>query len=319
LADAADYSTFYRRYDPALGRFLGVDPLADSYAEMSPYQFGGNDPVNYNDPTGAVISMDEMGHLSLSSGMGNRGNDFFDRPNMDSSGGGGGFSGGGPNGIGMDMGISGLVPMGSLDTAFDFQTLLYKAGKGEKAAKSLVARLFGDSRKTKRNTLNSGSEDQSDNDNQFEAVLGYIENNRNPTMQILYKDPNISYEGYQWIQTVSSYPMIPGAISNPHVDGSRTEDGTLIGYPFYQKKGWETIQNTRHAIRLGGIAYFQDTPQNQYYFMAETTLVGISGNGNLTPLGSYTWGTMGILPIAPVFSPTPSIFQQEIINQYNKR
>jgi len=46
------YSTFYRNYDPATGRFQGVDPLADTYADSSPYAFGFNDPVNFNDPNG---------------------------------------------------------------------------------------------------------------------------------------------------------------------------------------------------------------------------------------------------------------------------
>jgi RHS repeat-associated protein len=130
--DAADYSTFYRRYDPALGRFLGVDPLADSYADLTPYQFGGNDPANLNDPTGAVISMDNMGHLSFSSGMGNRGNDFFFRENMDANGSGGGGGGsGGSSGIGMgiDLGINGLIPIGTTGSIFDVYDERYKKSK----------------------------------------------------------------------------------------------------------------------------------------------------------------------------------------------
>ena len=52
-AEGGNYSTFYRRYDATLGRFLGVDPLAGKYANLSPYQFSFNDPVNYQDPSGA--------------------------------------------------------------------------------------------------------------------------------------------------------------------------------------------------------------------------------------------------------------------------
>jgi RHS repeat-associated protein len=135
--DAADYSTFYRRYDPALGRFLGVDPMADSYADMAPYQFAGNDPVNFNDPSGAVISMDAMGRMTMTGG---RGNDFFFRPNMDGPGSGGGGDsggGGGGNGIGMgiDLGISGLVPVGSAANIFNIYDAWYKAAKDAKAEK----------------------------------------------------------------------------------------------------------------------------------------------------------------------------------------
>ncbi|WP_191906354.1 DUF6443 domain-containing protein [Hymenobacter baengnokdamensis] len=46
------YSTFYRNYDPTTGRFQGVDPLAEKYADASPYAFSFNDPVNFSDPDG---------------------------------------------------------------------------------------------------------------------------------------------------------------------------------------------------------------------------------------------------------------------------
>ena len=41
-----------RYYDPALGRFLGVDPLGDEFPSWSPYNYVGNDPVSFIDPTG---------------------------------------------------------------------------------------------------------------------------------------------------------------------------------------------------------------------------------------------------------------------------
>ena len=47
------YSTFYRKYDAQIGRFTGVDILSESSAGLTPYQFGGNNPVMYNDPSGA--------------------------------------------------------------------------------------------------------------------------------------------------------------------------------------------------------------------------------------------------------------------------
>ncbi|MFA0961222.1 RHS repeat-associated core domain-containing protein [Roseivirga sp. BDSF3-8] len=47
------YSTQYREYDPALGRFHAIDPLASKFATWTPYMYGYNDPVNANDPDGA--------------------------------------------------------------------------------------------------------------------------------------------------------------------------------------------------------------------------------------------------------------------------
>ena len=49
------YQTFYRNYDAALGRFIGVDPKAESAETMTAYQFAGNNPIMNNDPQGSII------------------------------------------------------------------------------------------------------------------------------------------------------------------------------------------------------------------------------------------------------------------------
>ncbi|HEX8429570.1 RHS repeat-associated core domain-containing protein [Hymenobacter sp.] len=56
--EAGVYSTFYRTYDPALGRFTGVDPLADVTPDWTPYQFAMGNPISANDPTGALSQAD---------------------------------------------------------------------------------------------------------------------------------------------------------------------------------------------------------------------------------------------------------------------
>ena len=43
-----------RHYDAALGRFTTVDPLAEKYYGMSLYEYVGNNPVRYIDPTGMI-------------------------------------------------------------------------------------------------------------------------------------------------------------------------------------------------------------------------------------------------------------------------
>lgn len=50
------YETFFRGYDPALGRFMQVDPLATQYASITPYNYAGSNPVMFNDPMGDSYS-----------------------------------------------------------------------------------------------------------------------------------------------------------------------------------------------------------------------------------------------------------------------
>lgn len=48
------YSTFFRQYDQQIGKFTGIDILAEAFSFINPYQFGYNNPVLYNDPLGAL-------------------------------------------------------------------------------------------------------------------------------------------------------------------------------------------------------------------------------------------------------------------------
>lgn len=54
-------STFFREYDPAIMRFTGVDVMAEKYHSLNSYHYGNNNPVMYNDPTGAeYLSVEDM-------------------------------------------------------------------------------------------------------------------------------------------------------------------------------------------------------------------------------------------------------------------
>ena len=44
-ADLNWYDYGFRSYDPQIGKFPQLDPLTDGYPELTPYQYGSNDPI----------------------------------------------------------------------------------------------------------------------------------------------------------------------------------------------------------------------------------------------------------------------------------
>ncbi|PLK42108.1 hypothetical protein C0V77_22610 [Emticicia sp. TH156] len=75
-----------RTYNPSIGRFDGVDPLAEKYSHLSSYAYVGNNPVNAIDPNGRLIIL-VNGHwnkianwLGMSPGEAGKGYwNYFDR------------------------------------------------------------------------------------------------------------------------------------------------------------------------------------------------------------------------------------------------
>jgi len=54
-ATGTSYDFGARIYDPRVGRWLSLDPLAAKYAALSPYHFAGNSPIYCLDPNGKEI------------------------------------------------------------------------------------------------------------------------------------------------------------------------------------------------------------------------------------------------------------------------
>lgn len=56
-----DYSARY--YEPAIGRFTTVDPLAEMYYSISPYAYCNNNPLRFIDPTGMAYSSSDPNQI----------------------------------------------------------------------------------------------------------------------------------------------------------------------------------------------------------------------------------------------------------------
>jgi RHS repeat-associated protein len=60
------YDITARNYDPALGRWMNVDPLAET--TMQPYSAFNNNPIYYNDPTGMIAEASLTDFIDINTG-----------------------------------------------------------------------------------------------------------------------------------------------------------------------------------------------------------------------------------------------------------
>jgi RHS repeat-associated protein len=59
--DGNSYTTYWRQYDPRLGRWLSIDPLTSNFSWQSPYVGMDNSPIYLSDPNGDSTSFYDSG------------------------------------------------------------------------------------------------------------------------------------------------------------------------------------------------------------------------------------------------------------------
>lgn len=75
IADEGDldwYDYGYRNYDAQIGRFPQLDPLTDDYPELTPFQYGSNDPIANIDLDGleGTVIIGGVSHIAVGPGSG---------------------------------------------------------------------------------------------------------------------------------------------------------------------------------------------------------------------------------------------------------
>ncbi|MGY3214529.1 DUF6443 domain-containing protein [Mucilaginibacter sp. HD30] len=82
-ADLPDYyQTFYRNYDAALGRWTGVDPMAEMAESLTGYNYSDNNPAMFNDPMGDMTLAQLQRNLIFLLGTDHGGRFRGDNPNQ---------------------------------------------------------------------------------------------------------------------------------------------------------------------------------------------------------------------------------------------
>lgn len=64
-AGADGYTTEFRQYDPRVGRWMSVDPKTSKYPSQSPFKFGNNNPLFFNDLKGGEETICLVGNLGF--------------------------------------------------------------------------------------------------------------------------------------------------------------------------------------------------------------------------------------------------------------
>jgi len=317
FADSPDYyQTFYRNYDAATMQFVAVDPIAESAHSMTTYQYSNNNPITFNDPMGDLTAAQWQNVVNIyNNGPITEDREFTDPgDNSDASDGGGGGSGGGDSGGGAtssggavisdDRAFGNAVKAINNSNGWSYTT----AGNVQTAYNNYIANMAASGVQstmslTNRGTILSYNYDKVDavgvgvtnttvnvhlGNDDYQGGIGKVgpftysinKNVLGVDMEIYYKNTGKTFSSYNWVQTVVD-TKLDGTKLKSHPDG--------YNLPYYLTK-YQVDYSTIIANSRGYTIAMNDHPNNELYFMATTTVVGINEQGAVTPLATITWG-----------------------------
>jgi RHS repeat-associated protein len=324
-----DYDqTFYRNYDPATGRFIAADPMAESAESMSTYQYAMNNPVMNNDPLGNLAASGNHGNLygknSPVVGFPKTPNEFgpdYDEQ-LQSYLYGVGFGAFGPPEIG--GGGDGGGDGGSDYTAFWTSAISYlndiaRSSNADEVQLNGVALAIGsrqeqlitngDAQAGSYGLYSNGSLSfeggGSSSDGSDDAPFGFGANegginNFSVDYKVdrYWKATAYGAEFTSGVQVTLKYNSTSANnfVSYNWVQTYRTD---WAGFnpnfwyvdgdlPYYYKQATENSYSNSYSSS----AYFYDNPASPYAstWVGEVTLVGIDANKMMTPLGTFNYG-----------------------------
>ncbi len=337
------YDLEYRNYDPILGRMNGVDPMADKYGSLTPYNYSFNSPTMHNDVSGADPT-DQTPYWieeSMQRNARRYKGEVIDTYNQ--------FAGlmrtfgvslseqrivGGYTGTGNNSPY--LMPLGkALQTVHDAFDLTREQFI-DKYAERVTGSIEYDRSSTQRYRVSfiDGAvtgitklataymmNNMIASMKNYVANFGVVQGGGLTTInygvytrggigglqiQLGYKDSGSGLTNFNYVQTIRTNVPLGGATS-PYNDPQPPDDNL----PFY----WTNAELPSYTNQNGYNVIFSDQPtrlmQNGTTWQAELSVVGMDSTGNYVPITTITYGFSIInnsVVLSPITTVTPSAF-----------
>jgi RHS repeat-associated protein len=288
-ASSGWYDLPFRNYDAALGRFMQVDPLAVLDYSASPFVYGGNNPVFFNDPMGllkaSVSQINAFISRALSGHGGHWSEDaasptYFDDDqeqgewildNWSSFG----FVTNGEGGSAMQDFAFARVK--GLATNTSWVHWKYNLRWSSNGRGNISFKYLGEGQQKGPGAL------------QDDLVVNFYlpwntEDDGGVIIDLTFKNTRRKYKDVRWVQTVWTNNS---NVKSPFNDPAPPDNDDL---PFY----WTRDENRFHVNYDGTDAHFKDVPSRDLsqdlYWIAELSVVSRLSNGTYAPIETITYG-----------------------------